>query len=339
MNKKRLCLYSLFFIILITLTFSCVFKNTDIKLMIDNIKKINIIYIIICSILIIVYFLLQGIYMKLILNSLDKKISVFKGMFYSIVEFFFSGITPSSTGGQPAQIYFMSKDKIPFRKSIITLMLNTIHFKLFLIISSIFIFIFKSSLIFNNGLTFLIVFFLGLIVDIVITVSCYLLIFNQPLIKKIITFIYKLIDKIIKKDSFKFKIEDSITNYKREANQLHKHNFEIILSIIVTFVQRICLFSIPYVIYRAFGLNTYSYFDLLLIQICVQISIEALPLPGGTGASEHFINTIYITVFGASLASTGMILNRMLSFYIPLIIILFIILYMFKFVYNKKFHK
>ena len=59
----------------------------------------------------------------------NKEIALKKGVFYALVEFYFSGITPSSTGGQPAELYYMTKDKIPVRTSTIALILTTIYFK------------------------------------------------------------------------------------------------------------------------------------------------------------------------------------------------------------------
>ena len=122
--------YIIFFLILLLTTlitlFSIISDNT-IVIFKELIKNIKFEYIFIILIIIFMYFILQGIYMKVIFKSLNTKISVLKGTFYAMIEFYFSGITPSSSGGQPAQLYFMTKDKIPPTKSIITLILNTIY--------------------------------------------------------------------------------------------------------------------------------------------------------------------------------------------------------------------
>ena len=44
---------------------------------------------------------------------------------FSSVGFFFSCITPSATGGQPMQIYFMKKEKIPIPVATVILMIVT----------------------------------------------------------------------------------------------------------------------------------------------------------------------------------------------------------------------
>ena len=151
-NRKKYILLFFFFIVIIFFTFSSIFDNNSLNSIIENIKKINVFYILLCLIIISLYFLLQGIYMKAILKALKKKITLRKGVFYSLVEFYFSGITPSSTGGQPAQLYYMTKDNIPIRKSYITLMLNTIYFKLIIVILGILILVFKNEYIFNHSI-------------------------------------------------------------------------------------------------------------------------------------------------------------------------------------------
>ena len=50
---------------------------------------------------------------RLILGRLGHKTCYRRCLGYSFVGFYVSAITPSSTGGQPAQVYYMSKDNIP----------------------------------------------------------------------------------------------------------------------------------------------------------------------------------------------------------------------------------
>lgn len=321
-NKKKYVLMFLFFVLIIFFTLFNILDHNSLSSIIDNIKKINIIYIFICLLIIFLYFLLQGIYMKSILNALKKKISLKKGMFYSIVEFYFSGITPSSTGGQPVQLYYMTKDKIPMRKGYITLMLNTIYFKLIILILGIIVLLFKNTYLFNHSVVYIIFFILGFVVDSLIVVGCFLLLFKQNIIKKILKFILKICNKFkfLSKKTKDLNITTILNKYKDELKFMSSNKKIVILNFILTFIQRLLLFSIAYIIYKSLGFNKYSYFDLLAIQVSVQIAIEALPLPGGAGLSEKMFLDIFITVFGISFADIGMLLTRTFSFYIPLLV-------------------
>ena len=272
--------------------------------------------------MIILYFVCQSIYMKYILNSLNVKISLLKGIFYSMVEFFYSGITPSSTGGQPVQLYYMTKDNIPIRKSYITLILNTVYFKLVLVILGIIVLIFNNSYIIHSELIYQIFFALGFIVDVGVVIFGFLLLFRKSLIKTLYTKLYKILNKIKLFNKLLNNMEPDtvMTKYNDEIEYIKTHTKTVFVTFIITFVQRLLLFSIIYVIYRALGFNEYSYFNLLSIQISVQLAIEVLPLPGGAGLSEGMLHSIFVTLFSTTFADVGMLLTRTFTFYIPLIV-------------------
>lgn len=336
MSKKKLITSLLFFVLLVLVTFYIIFSQNDISSIGKTISSINYIYIIIAIALVVLYFYMQGLYMKLLLKTLNIKISIFSGIFYAIVEFFFSAVTPSSTGGQPVQLYYMTKDKIPAEKSVIVLILNTIMFKLFIVVFGFLILIFYRNLVFGGNPYATLLFWLGMIVDTVIVVLGYLLIFNKALVEKIIRFFYKIIYKITKKDvDYEKKIQEITDRYSNNAEYIKGHKKDVFVGTIITFIQRMLLFSITFVVYIALGLKGISYFKLLLLQTFTQIAIEALPLPGGTGALEAIINNVYLSIFG-SLTVAGTVLVRIFSFYLPLVITMFIIIFTTKFRYKKR---
>lgn len=320
-NSKRYLFFAIFLLFLVILTVLILLNGLSFSLVLSYLKKIKIEYIIICLIISILYFLLQGIYMKLILNSLNHKISLKRGLFYSMTEFYFSGITPSSTGGQPAQLYYMTKDKIPIRKSYIVLILNTIYFKLIIFILGIVVFIIGWNYILSKSLVYIFFFLLGLLVDFIIIVFSCLMLFKQNIIKKVLSYIILIASKFnfLKNKVKSINVDDVLKKYKNELNYIKSHKKLIILTFILTFIQRLLLFSIIYVIYRSLGFSSYNYFDLLIIQISVQVVIEAYPLPGGTGLSEEMINRFFSNL-GLEFSAVLMLLTRMFSFYIPLII-------------------
>lgn len=319
MKKKYLkyIVSILLFIVVVFLTFSTIFMHNDIREITKSIAIIEIKYILICLVLILIYFFLQGLYMKRNLSLLNRKISLLKGTFYSIVEFFFSGITPSSTGGQPVQLYYMNKDKIPKKKALITLLINTIYFKLIIVLLGLLVFIFKHQMILDLPFIFVIFYFIGIIADLFIVIGGYLVLFKQSILKKLLQFIEKIIKYFWK--SYDMEIDEVIEKYSKDVNNLSKHKLELFLEFIITFIQRMCLFSMSYVIYRSFGLKEYSFLEIVIIQISVQTAIEFIPLPGGTGVSEYLFKLFFIIAFGSSLAIPAMLVTRTFSFYLPLV--------------------
>lgn len=266
--------------------------------------------------------------MKIILKTLNYKIPLRKGLFYSIIEFYFSGITPSSTGGQPVQLYYMTKDNIPIRKSYITLMLNTIYFKLIIVILGIMVLIIDSSYVLGSAFIYRLFFVLGFVFDLLLVIIGFLLLFKTSFIKsifiKFISFFKKV--KIFKHKLTKVDTDEVIEKYKDEIDYVKSHKKIVFFTFIITFIQRLLMFSVIYVVYRALGYNAYSYLQLLIIQVSVQVAIEVLPLPGGAGLSEGMLHNIFVTIFTIELADVGMLLTRAFTFYVPLVICGLIIL-------------
>ena len=217
-SKKKYTLLLLFFIVVIFLTYYNIFNENSVKSIVSNLFKINYLYIIICFFIVLLYFLLQGLYTKLTLKILQNKISLKKTVFYSMAEFYFSGITPSSTGGQPVELYYMTKDKIPIRKSYITLLLNTIFFKLILIIFGVLALIFKPEYIFDYSVIYIVFFILGFLVDITMIIICSMLIFKQKNVKSILNWIIKVGNKIkiLKNKVSKIDKNEVLNDYKEE---------------------------------------------------------------------------------------------------------------------------
>ena len=58
-----------------------------------------------------------------IMKALKQKVSYLKCLGFAFVGFYFSSITPSSSGGQPAQMFYMSKAKINLSYSSLNLLI------------------------------------------------------------------------------------------------------------------------------------------------------------------------------------------------------------------------
>ena len=309
-------------ILIIVLTINNICSKESLILIVDKFKSIKLYYLFILFFILIMYFILHGTYINYTLKILKKKVSFIKCVFYALVEFYFSGITPSSMGGGPVQTYYMRKDNIPIRKSYINLTLNTIYFKLTILILGLLALLFKYREIFNNGFIYIFFFVVGFISDVVILIINYLLLFKPTILKAILNKLQKFISKfkILKKKIDEFNVDEIIEKYHDDINLIKRNKIKAIIAFFITFVQRTLLFSIAYVVYRALGFQELSYFDLLVVQITAQMASEILPIPGGSILSEKLIFNMFVGIFTLNLTEVGMLLTRAFSFYIPLLI-------------------
>ena len=242
---------------------------------------------------------------------------------YSYVGFFFSCITPSASGGQPAQLYYMNRDKVDVSVGAVILLIVTILYKFVLVFLGTLIFIFRHSLIseYIQGAAFF--FYLGMALNVICVIVMFLLVFQQALASRMIIGLVIGLEKIHvlrRKEERIRKLEDSMMEYHKAAAVIQEHKKLIAGMFGVTLVQRLIHFSITYLIYRGLGLSALGIVDVVALQCVISIAVDMLPLPGGMGISEGLFLSIFRKIFTGGLLYPAMLLSRGISYYALLLI-------------------
>ena len=316
------------FILIALLTFYMVFKNNDINEVIKNIHGTNKGYLLMAVGCMFIYILAEGINTYRILRSFKEKVSIGQTFKYSIVSFFFSSITPSSTGGQPMQLYFMNKDKLQMSRCTLALLIELLSFQFVTLFLAILGLIFNYDILFQSigNIKYLLIF--GFTVNIIIQIFLIIMIFSKKMGKKLIDFFYRVLKKFHykKSDSLYERSLIQLKEYQECAKYLRTNKSLLIKTIITTTIQMSVYHSIPFFIYRSFGLNEYSIFTFIVMEAVLYISVASLPLPGAMGASEGAFMVMFKMFFPASILSSAMIISRGISFYLFVIISLILII-------------
>ncbi len=311
-----------FFLLILILTFIFIFKNNDITLIIKNLKKVNLKYIVIAILFMFIYISCEGINIKRVLKNLGNKITYISSYKYAFIGFFFSAITPSSTGGDPAQLYFMTKDKIPVSHSALALLVELTSFQLMTCILSLIGLIYNFNLLFTTtgNLKYLII--LGLTFNITYLVILIIMIFS----KKLALILVKLISKILnffhykKTENFYNKALNHIEEYHKCSIYL-KNNKKILLKVILTTLVEIIVYhSIPYLISLSFGLNNINPVTLITLSGVLFTTASFIPLPGSMGVSEGSFVIIYKMFFPRQILGSAMLITRGINYYLFTII-------------------
>ena len=135
------------------------------------------------------------------------------------------------------------------------------------------------------------------------------------MIKGLISFGNK-IHIIRNKEALIKKFEDALKDYKKCASITKQKPLILLEGLIYMILQRLSILSISYFIYLSFGLDKISCLELIAFQVCITLASDFVPLPGGVGISESLLLKINKFIYGATLATSSMILLRGISFYI-----------------------
>ena len=324
-ETKKTILNICIFVLLFFLTYYFVFRGQNIKEILDNIKRINTVYVILGIITMYMFYVLGGLNLKLLLKTFGEDISLFKAIKYTQIDGFFSAITPASSGGQPMEIYYMSKENINISHSTLALLIHIFGYQLTVVILGIVCAIALHS-IFTPELTIL------YIVGITFSFFTVALYFVGIFSKKATNMIVHLVVKILKGLRFKNihqkqeAIEAELEKYHESSIFIKKHKKEFIRAILIAALQLIVNYSIIYFTYKAFGLNEHSMLYLFAIQAILHCTVTSIPLPGSIGISETVFLLLYTKIFDDSILTNALLLHRTINFYLFVILNLIVVL-------------
>lgn len=341
MNSKKKKIWNiLFFVLVIFFTFYFIFKNNDMSQVFYYISSVDIKYIFMGFLIMFLFVFCEGFNLYRILKSLNHRISLICTIKYALVGFFFSSITPSSSGGQPLQLYFMKKDQLPISDCLVALIIQLFSFQVvcsFLAIIGVVLNFHK--LIGMGRIKYLLL--IGFIVNIVIVTSLFIILFSKKLALKILDFANKILKKFHFKsaESFYHKALNEIDHYHSSAIFLKEHKGIIYRTFLVSLIQLFFYQSIPYFVYRAFGLSTYSIFNFVFMQAILYVGVAFLPFPGAMGVSEGSFVILFKMFFPSAILSSAMLISRGISFYLFVIIVGILIFLLVSIEKYKKFRQ
>ena len=310
-------------LLLIAATFYVLLGQMDFKTFCSYLKKCDWRYLLGALILVFLFIYSEGAATRVAVSALGQKISYRAGFVYASIDIYFSYITPSATGGQPLMMYYMAKDKIHVSKSGIVILMYTSFYSIALVLLGIWAFIFYHPYLFTLKKSFLVLYFAGMGLCIILTVFCLLAMFSQKWIKKAGVWLLSFLSRvsIVKNKDRKIKnFLIQLREYEQGARFIRTHPFVSLRVFFWVLVQRISMLSIVYFVYRSFGLEGNSYFELFALQTFWTVASYAIPIPGAVGISEGMFLVLFSAVFGPELLMPGLFLSRGINFYLSLVV-------------------
>ena len=320
-SKKKMIVNTVFLVAIFALTIYGVFHGEDLGAMMEAMRRADVRWLL-PGLLCVVFFIWgESIIIYYMMRTLGIKRKKWTCFLFSSVGFFFSCITPSASGGQPAQIYYMKKEKIPIPVSTLVLMIVTITYKLVLVVIGVVVTFFGQGFIHKYLYDVRYVFYLGTGLNVFCVVTMLILVFHPVLARTILVKGMALLERMHlmkRKQSRLDRLNASMDQYRETAVYLKNHVKVLVNVFGITLFQRFALFTATWFVYKAFGLGGAKAVAVITLQAVIAVSVDMLPLPGGMGISEKLFAMIFIPVFGKRLLLPGMILSRGIGYYTEL---------------------
>jgi len=261
----------------------------------------------------------------MILKLIGHRKSIKECTVYASSDLYFSAITPSATGGQPAAAYYMTKDGVPLSQSSAILVLNVSIYTLGLLVIGLLALFIRPDFYSGFDKKEILCFWLGIGFHGLLILACLVFMFSKRMVLLVGNLVIRLLSvlHIFKdRDAKLAAYRASIANY-RACVQIIRENPAIIFRLLFySVMQRVLLMPITYLTFLACGVKV-GFVDTMVMQAYCTVGASAIPLPGAVGISE----TLFVDMFSAFPAFAGqnsllmyvMILSRSVSGYLAIV--------------------
>ncbi len=323
MDKKKTLLNTLFLVLVFGITIYCVFHGQNLSELASYIRNADTRYWIVSAICVVMFICGESVIIYYMMRTIGQNhISMWHCVLYSFVGFFFSCVTPGATGGQPMQLYYMNKDKVPLSVGTLVLMIVTITYKLVLVVIGGVVFIFRPAEVMKYLQPVLGWCYLGFALNIFAVVSMFILVFHPTLATNIVNLLIKLLDKVHllrHKEKIQKKADAAMTQYRDVAVYFQTHKTVVWNVFLLTCLQRGFMFYVTYLTYRSFGFAGIGMPVIVTLSGMISVAVDMLPLPGGMGVTEKLFMVMFKPIF-ENMTLAVMVVSRGLSYYTELLI-------------------
>lgn len=341
MNEKsggRLMFQAGIFVAVMILTFWCVFRNQDLGRTMRAVREMSGEFMAAAFFLAVLFVAAEGCMIWYLLRGIGEQTKLFRCISYSFIGFFFSGLTPSATGGQPMQLYYMKRDGHTLSASSVVLMTVAVIYKLVLVLIGAGIVLFWRAPLKGYLGKYYGLYFLGLFLNALLVAVLLMVMFSPGIIRGLFSRAEMLLVKLgIWKNSVERqdKVNGFLAGYQETVCFLKRHKGMIAIIIAGTFLQRFTVFVLTYVVYCGLGLSGTAMVDVVLVQASVYIAVDMLPVPGAQGITEAMFASVFAAIFTRRYLIVSMCITRGISFYAVMLIGLLIFCAV-NFTSNKK---
>lgn len=322
MNKKKILSIAYFLLTFLIIIFIA-FLDPNIKNIGKAFNHLNIFWISIAFFCMFVFWALDAfILIHATVSMHGTRVGFWKAMKIIIVGQYYNSITPFSSGGPPVQAYYLTKEGVPVGYSSSVFTIKFLLYQTTLVFYCILSMIIKLGYISSKVPQILWFSMAGFIMHITSIILVILIILKKSFVskasEKIIQLLYKW--KFVKNlEKVQTETRSHIDDFHQSASFIKKNVKDVLIICFYTFLEFTVYFGITYFIYRAFGLNTKSFIDIVTIQAFLYLAASFFPTPGGAGASEGGFYVFFKLVFPKELLFLSMLIWRVISYYLNII--------------------
>ncbi|HIX01592.1 MAG TPA: flippase-like domain-containing protein [Candidatus Ligilactobacillus excrementigallinarum] len=236
-----------------------------------------------------------------------------------MVEQLFNGITPFSSGGQPAQILALAQTGVDGGQATSILLMKFIVYQAMIVVNFIICMLFGFHLIASKMHVMAVLIAFGFLIHFSVIVGLLMVMYWNKFTRKLVDICLKPLKWLPNKELYpkwKNKLDAKIDTFYQESLRLKKDKKAILKIALITLLQLILYYIIPYFIILALGVHHVNLIEVTTLHVLIVMVISLFPVPGGAGGAEFSFDVIFsLYIHSSSKLVLAMILWRIVTYY------------------------
>ena len=321
--STRRWLSTLFIVLTMAIIFIVAFSNNELQNAWEVLFTLRIEWVLAALAGWLGYLLFDGMCLYQFLRKQGHRVSVGYAIFTALEGFYYSNITPGSSGGQPMQIYYMKKRGIPVGVGTSAVSFKFLCTQFMMVAVAGVLWLLNADFVNTQlaGVKWIII--VGMIINGAAVPLMLMLAFCRSVVQSVCNFFIRVGAKlrlIKNRELTEMRMTSTLDAYHSSILAIAKHPWQIALQMLNALLSILCLHSVAICVYHAFGMEGVPWYQVMTVASLLYLSVSYTPLPGASGAQEGGFLVFYKSIFTSGTIGLGLLIWRFFTYYLFLLV-------------------
>lgn len=294
-------------------------RNTNLHEISNDLATMNWGWFMVAVLCICLYLGFEGVAVKIFMANRYPSFTWKDALRLPLIEQLFNGITPFSTGGQPAQLVAMLQSGVDGGIASSVLLMKFVVFQSMIVVNFIISLLIGFHFIAEklHVLSLLVLF--GFVIHLSVIVGLLMVMYWYRFTKRMMNIVIKPVGWFVKEERYqeiKDSLNEKVDSFYQESIKMKSEYGKLAKVAGVTILQLLAYYIIPYFILLALNIHGVNLIMAMSLHTLIFMIISLFPIPGGTGGAEYSFAVLFTTFTSShSKLVLAMLLWRVLTYY------------------------
>lgn len=318
---KKYALSFILMIAILALTFYLILKDYSLPELWSSLIQAKPIYVSAGLLMMFIYQVCVAVNIRALLRAFSGRDPGFiRASKTAYIGYYFNNVTPSASGGQPMEMFYLSRHGYPLSYTSVIFILLGLFYNIALVVVSLVLFWVRKDFILQNLDYVRYFLFAGIAFFFFMTLALFLLVYKPAFIRRVAEWALRLLKRLglVKRVAeWEQSLEQYLSGFEHSSETFWRDPKLITTLLISSAIEIFALFSVPAWVVLALGAEPSG--DIFISNVALQsvlyVSSAFVPTPGAVGVTESSFLTLFSDVLRSDQLVPAMILTRIINLY------------------------